>query len=161
MRKHAVIFSALVSLGSSNFVFAAVPKKLNAFPEGERLIYGRLVDAFRRNQFPQVIQQRQLLEKNYPSSIHLDNSYYLSGMLRFQNGQYGEAIRDFGAVRERFPHSNKRPSALFAMAMTYDRLALKPQAVRVLEGLIKEYPGSQESQRAWMQLKLWKPAARK
>ncbi len=161
MRKRAVIIGALTLFSAINPVFAAVPKKLNAFPEGDRLIYSRLVDAYRRNQFEHVIQQRQLLEKNYPSSIHLDNAYYLSGMMQFQNGRYGEAIRDFNTVTDRFPRSNKRPGALFAMAVTYDRLGLKPQAARVLESLIKEYPGSQESQRAWMQMKLLKQASSK
>lgn len=161
MRKRAVILGVFVLSGALNSVFAAVPKKLNAFPEGERLIYSRLVDAYRRNEFTQVLQQRRLLEKNYPSSIHLDNAYYLSGMLQFQMGRYGEAIRDFNTVTDRFPRSNKRPSALFAMAATYERLGLKLQATRVLESLIKEYPGSQESQRAWMQLKILKQASRK
>ncbi len=161
MRKRTVILAALVTMSSVTSVFAAVPKKLNAFPEGERLIYSKLVDAYRRSSFAQVLQQRQLLEKNYPSSVHLDNAYFLGGMLQFQSGRYGEAIRDFNTVTDRFPKSNKRPSALFAMAVTYDRLGLKPQATRVLENLIKEYPGSQESQRAWMQLKILKQTARK
>lgn len=161
MRKRAVILGAIVTLSSVTSTFAAVPKKLNAFPEGERLIYSRLVDAYRRNQYTQVMQQRQILAKNYPSSVHLDNAYYLSGMMQFQNGRYGEAIREFNIVTDNFPKSNKRPSALFGMAVTYDRLGLKPQAIRVLETLIKEYPGSQESQRAWMQLKLLKQTTRK
>ncbi len=149
MWKHLVIATLIPISG-----FAAVPKKLSHFPEGERLIYGRLLDSYRRNQLSKVIEQRNLLERNYPASIHLDNAYFLSGTLLFQNGQYGEAIRDFNIVRERFPKSNKRPSALFGLAMAYDRLGLKELANKVLQQLLKEYPGSQESQRAWMQLRI-------
>lgn len=145
----------------SNLALAAVPGKLTSFPEGERLLYSRLVEAFRRNQLSTVVQQRQLLEKNYPKSVHLDNAYYLTGMLEFQNGMYGEAVRDFNKVTDLFPKSNKRPSALFALAATYDRLGLKPQAVRVYQSVIKDYPGSPESQRAWMQLQLEKATPKK
>lgn len=151
---------AILVLGS-NLALAAVPGKLTAFPEGERLLYTRLVEAFRRNQLAMVQQQRQLLEKNYPHSIHLDNAYYLTGMLEFQNGMYGEAVRDFNKVTDQFPKSNKRPSALFALAATYDRLNLRAQAIRVYQSVIKDYPGSQESQRAWMHLQMEKAAPKK
>lgn len=153
-KKQAVIFA--LAIFSAGNLFAAVPKKLSLFPEGERLIYSRLVDSYRRNNLAEVLRQRQLLEKNYPQSIHLDNAYYLGGMLQFQNARYGEAVRDFNVVTDRFPKSNKRSSALFAMAMTYERLGLKPQTRSVLQTLIKEYPGSQESQRAWMHLQMGK-----
>lgn len=53
---------ALLVLGS-NLALAAVPAKISAFPEGERLLYTRLVEAYRRNQLSAVIHQRQLLEK--------------------------------------------------------------------------------------------------
>jgi len=157
-KKRSVIFA--LAMFSAGNLFAAVPKKLSMFPEGERLIYSRLVDSYRRNDLAQVIQQRQLLEKNYPSSIHLDNSYYLSGMLQFQSGRYGEAIRDFNTVTDKYPKSNKRAASLFAMAMTYERLGLKPQSKSVMESLIKEYPGSQEYQRAWMHLQVGKTVRR-
>lgn len=154
MRKQSVIAAAF--LLSAIHAHAAVPKKLAVFPEGERLIYGRVVDAYRHNDLAKLLHQRQLLERNYPASIHLDNAYYLSGMLQFQNSRYGEAVREFNTVTDRFPKSNKRPGALFALAMTYERLGLRPQCDRVMNSIIKEYPGSQESQRAWMHLQVEK-----
>lgn len=153
-KKRSVI--CVLAMFTAASTFAAVPKKLSMFPEGERLIYSRIVDSYRRNDLVQLVRQRQLLEKNYPSSIHLDNAYYLSGMLQFQNARYGEAVREFNTVTDRFTKSNKRPAALFGMAMTYERLGLKTQMRSVLEALLKEYPGSQESQRAWMHLQVGK-----
>lgn len=164
MKKHAVIIRLVYMFAASlllfSFAHGAVPKKLEAFPEGERLVYTRLLEAFRRGQMGDVASQRQLLERNYPASNHLDNAYYLSGMLEFQNGRYGEALKTFNVIRTRFPKSNKRPAALFATAMTYERLNLKPQAQRVLATLIQDYPGSPEAQRAWMQLKVEKQKPR-
>ncbi len=136
---------------------AATPSPLaQQFPEGERLVYTKLVEAFRHNQLPDVVRQRQILERNYPASVHLDNAYYLTGLLEYQKGHFGEALQSFDVVKNRYVKSNKRPSALFAMAMTYQQLKLVPQAHRVLERILQEYPGSPESQRATMQLKMEK-----
>lgn len=153
MKKQAVIILAALCTAAP-MTYAAVPKKLNAFPEGERLVYTRLVEAFRHNQVAQVKAERGILERNYPQSVHLDNAYYMSGMLEFQNLHYAEALKDFSVVRNRYPKSNKRPSAMLASAVTYQRLNLVPLAHRVFQGIMKEYPGSPESQRAWMQLQM-------
>ncbi|NJL24232.1 MAG: hypothetical protein HC902_02990 [Calothrix sp. SM1_5_4] len=77
-------------------------------------------------------------------------------MLEFQSGKMGEALKSFGVVRNRFIKSNKRPAAMFAAAATYQKLGLKPQAERLWREIIKEYPGSSESQRAWMHLRVAK-----
>ncbi len=134
--------------------FAAKPSLQKMFPEGERLVYTRLVSAYRSGKLSEVKRQKMALKRNYPNSIHLDNAYLMSGMLQFQSGSYGEALRDFQVVRKEYPQSNKRPSALFATAMTYEKLNLAAQAREVLQSLITEYPGSPESLRAAMQLKL-------
>ncbi|MGE3683232.1 MAG: tol-pal system YbgF family protein [Bdellovibrionales bacterium] len=159
IRALGVAVASSVIIGS--LVHAATPKKLNAFAEGDRLVYTRLVESFRKNERDQVLRQRALLERNYPNSIHLDNAYYLSGMAEYQHERYGEAVRAFGTVRERFPRSNKRPAALFALGVTYEKLGLQPQAIGVWRQLIKEYPGSMESRRAEMHLELEKSASRK
>jgi TolA-binding protein len=150
-----------LAIVTSGHAIAAVPSKINAFQEGERLLYTRLVEAYRKNQLADVTRQRQVLEKNYPKSVHLDNAYYLSAMLEFQDGKIGEAMRTFNTVTDRFPQSNKRPAALFGLAMTYKRLGLQPQALRVLHSIVKQYPGSPESQRAWMHLRLEKQTSLK
>lgn len=159
MKKHLVISSLVLLSGLP--ALAAVPKKLNAFEEGERLVYTRVVEAFRKNKLAEVVKGRQLLERNYPGSVHLDNAYYMTGMLEFQNNQIGEAVRTFNTVTDRFPQSNKRPAALFGLAMSYQRLGLQPQSLRVMNEITKQYPGSPESQRAWMQLQIAKKGSLK
>lgn len=163
MKVHCVMrwslaFSALMLTAVS--ADAAVPGKLASFPEGERLVYTRLIEAFHKNQLADVIKQRQLLERNYPRSVHLDNAYYLNGMVELQNNRLGEALKTFAVVRDRFVKSNKRPSALFASAATYQKLNLPTQAHRVYKRIITEYPGSPEAQRAWMQLRIEKEIAK-
>lgn len=149
-------FVILCLMFASVPAFAAVPKSINAFAEGERMIYARLVEAYRANRLAEVVKQRQLLEKNYPSSIHLDNAYYLTGMLEFQDNRVGEAVRSFNTVTDRYPQSNKRPAALFGMAMSYKKLGLDSLSAKVMRSLVAQYPGSPESQRAWVHLELEK-----
>lgn len=147
---------AFTSLLLSANAGAAVPGKLAAFPEGERLVYSRIVEAYRHNNYAAIVKQRQLLEHNYPRSVHLDNAYYLSGMLELQNNRIGEALKTFDVVRDHFAKSNKRPAAMFASGAAYQKLNLPVLANRVFQRVITEYPGSPEAQRAWMQLKVTK-----
>lgn len=152
MKKQLVI--STIALLAVDLAEAAVPKKINAFEDGERLVYTRVVEAYRKNDIQNVIANRALLEKNYPNSVHLDNAYYLSGMMEFQNNRMAEAVRSFGTVRSRFPQSNKRPAALFGLAMSYRKLGLQPIANNIMNEILREYPGSPESQRAWAQLQI-------
>lgn len=134
--------------------YGAVSKHMNAFTEGERLVYTRVLEAYRKGSLPETARQRDILQKNYPKSVHLDNAHYLTGVLYFQNNRFADALREFGVVVDQYPTANKRSAALFAKAMTYDKLGLKDLSRQLLHRTIKEYPGSEESQRAWMQLKL-------
>lgn len=161
------LFSTTILTGALTFSLttnASTPtalnpqKKLNAFTEGERLIYTRVVEAFHKNALPEAIRERDRLAKNYPHSVHLDNAFYLTGVLQFQKQNLAEAARDFGVVVDHFPQSNKRPAALFAKAATYSKLGLQPLASKLWDQIVKEYPGSQESQRAWAQLRVTKNA---
>lgn len=154
MRKHAVIGVFILTIAQS--AMAATPQKLSSFPEGERLVYGKLVQAFRKSDMQELAKQREILERHFPSSVHLDNAFYLTGMLEFQNGQIGESVRSFSVVTNRFPKSNKRSAALFAKAVAYNRLNLKSQALRVWETVIKEYPGSPDAERAKMHIRMAK-----
>jgi len=135
---------------------AAIPSqpKVNQFAEGERIVYTRLVEAYRINNLEGVVKQRQILERNYPLSVHLDNAYYLNGMAELQHGRLGEALKTFDIVKDHFVKSNKRPAALFAIGATYQRLNLPVLAHRMFQHVMTEYPGSPESQRAWMQLRV-------
>jgi tetratricopeptide (TPR) repeat protein len=157
MKKQAVKWlsiNLLALMPFAPFANASTPQKLSQFPEGERLVYGRFLEAYHHTQWQEMLKERNILERNYPSSVHLDNAYYLTGMVEFQQNRLGEALKSFSTVRERFEKSNKRPSALFAMGVTYNKLGLAPLQQKVFNQLIREYPGSMESQRAWMQLRV-------
>lgn len=123
-------------------------------PEGEKAIYLRFLDSYRKGQIVEAYRFKDLLLKNYPQSIHADNAVYLTGMLDMQRGRFAEAIKNFGAVQTLYPAGNKVPAALYAKSMTYNKLNMNQLSLQILEEVIKKYPGSPESQRAWMDLRL-------
>lgn len=150
------ILFVLFSVSLSQWVFASVPQKLSQFEEGDRLIYSRLIEAYRKGNLVEVINQRKKLAKLYKSSVYLDRAYYLNGVLELQNNRLGEALKNLDIVTDKFVLSHKRPAAFFAMAMTYKKMNLPSQAHAVLRKIMKEYPASPEARRAWAQLRLEK-----
>lgn len=150
MKKLFLLFSVI----ASQVAFSAVPQKLSQLPDGDRMIYARLLQAYRKGELAEVIKQRELMAKHYSNSVFLDRAYYMNGLLELQNNRIGEALKNFDVVTDKFVLSNKRPSALFAMASAYRTLKLKKEANGILKKIMKEYPNSPESRRAWMQLRL-------
>ena len=125
-----------------------------SFPEGEKAIYLRLIESYRKSNLGAVYRFRDLLLTHYPVSIYADNAIYLAGMLDMEKGRLADAIQNFGRVSEKYPKGNKRPAALYAKSMAYAKLNLPKVSRKVLEQLVNEYPGSAESQRAWIDLRL-------
>lgn len=123
-------------------------------PEGEKAIYLRLVEAYRRGHIEDTYKFKNLMLKHYPQSVHADNAIYLTGLLDFQRGRMAEAVANFGDVIKKFPKSNKRPAALYAKSQAYSKLNLPELSKKILEQIKTEYPGSPESQRAVIDLRI-------
>jgi TolA-binding protein len=152
MTRYLVYIFSLCLAGAAS---ASIPKqKANGFPEGEKLVYSKFLNSFRKADLQDMEKQKKLLEQNYPASIHLDNAYYLIGALEYQQDHLGEALRAFDHVVNQFPQSARRSAALFGMGMTYKKLNLSHQAQAVFKRVINLYPGSPESQRAWLESRM-------
>lgn len=149
------IFSGLLS--AAPIPVATPPKKAHLgvnLPEGEKAIYLRIVEAYRKGDVKETYKFRDLLSKNYPKSIYGDNAFYLAGLLDYQRGRVAEAVKNFGEVVKRYPNGNKRAAALYAKSIAYSKLNLPHISRHLLEEITKNYPGSPESQRAWIDLRL-------
>lgn len=133
---------------------AAVPSIKSQLPDGDKLIYARLLEAYRQQKVKDVVDQKNLLVKNYPNSIHMDNALYLSGNLQIQKNRIPEGLKDLSFLEKNYPQSLKRPSALYAKAVAYQKLNLPQQERSVLQTLVRKYAGSTESQKAWVELRI-------
>lgn len=164
MRKsHKLFTCGLVALLNVSVAHAATApmsapvkkQKLGAaLPEGEKAIYLRLIESYRKGDVQATYKFRDLMLKNYGSSIYADNALYLSGLLDYQRGRIAEAVHNFGELAKRYPNGNKRPAALYAKSVAYSKLNLPQLSKQILEEITRVYPGSPESQRAWMDLRL-------
>lgn len=124
------------------------------FPEGEKIVYQKILTAYQKSDLVGIYRERDLLLKYYPKSVHADNALYLTGLLDLQKGRFGEALKNFNKITNEYALGNKVAGALFAKGVTYKRLNLKQQAHSVLMKVIKEFPNSPESQRAEMEIRL-------
>ncbi|MCC7403567.1 MAG: tetratricopeptide repeat protein [Bdellovibrionales bacterium] len=120
----------------------------------EKDLYAKVVGSYRSRDRASLEAALELMSKRYPASVHMDNALYLSAMSLVQSKSFTPAIGILEEVIQKYPKGNKRVSALFAKGVVYKRLNLLPQSRRVLSQVIKEYPGSPESQRATLELRL-------
>ncbi|MCB0365403.1 MAG: tetratricopeptide repeat protein [Bdellovibrionaceae bacterium] len=120
----------------------------------EKQLYSKAIDSFRGRDAASLRAASSLLKTKYPKSAHVDNALYLDALLLMQNEAYNPAIRRLEEVIKQHPKGNKRVAALFAKGVIYKRLNLIEQSRLVLAQVIKEYPGSPESQRAAYELRL-------
>ena len=120
----------------------------------EKEVYAKAVTSFRQRDGASLSAATMTLQKRFPKSVHVDNAIYLDAILMMQAKAYTPAIRKLETVIRSYPKGNKRVSALFAKGIIYKRLNLFSQSKHVLTQVVKEYPGSPESQRAVSELRL-------
>lgn len=155
------LLTVILIIGSSGFAapmpISKSPKRQSlgkSLPEGEKAIYLRLVDAYRRGHIEDTYKFKNLMMKHYAQSVHADNAIYLTGLLDYQRGRMAEAVSNFGEIIVKFPKSNKRPAAMYAKSQAYSKLNLPELSKKLLEQIKSEYPGSPESQRAVIDLRI-------
>ena len=121
---------------------------------GEDDLYARVIESFRSKDKTALSASAEMIRRKFPSSLHIDNSIYFMALLDMQENSFVPALRKFESVIQDFPAGNKRVSALFAKAVLYKKLNLVDQSQTVLNQVMREYPGSPESQRSVIELKL-------
>lgn len=116
--------------------------------------YQKAVDYYKQGDEAALNAYSNLLVKKFPKSIYCDNAIYLKGMLAFTQKNYGVSLNSFQMILNNYPQSNKAVSALFAKGVVFKKMNLEKEAVRVLAQVINKYPGSPESERAQVELKM-------
>ncbi len=117
-------------------------------------IYHKVVEKYQQNDEAALGAYANLLLKTHPRSIYCDNALYLQGMLAFSQKKFSESLSSFQKVLALYPMSNKAVSALFAKGVVFKKMNLNKEAVRILAQVVNQYPGSPESERAQVELKL-------
>lgn len=158
-----VIFVVVLSLNSN-----AVPQKNDLSEKSllieltghdqeiktEETLYKEMLTGYQLNDFRKVKSLSQQILKKYPHGVYGDSAMYLAGKTALENKFYGEALRNFNLLIQKFPQGSKVLAAQFAKAQTYEKMNLKNVAIQTYIKIKAKYPGSPESFRADTQLKL-------
>ena len=78
----------------------------------------------------------------------------MAGLLNVTNRNYGRALKSFDAILVNDPKGSQASKALFAKAIVYKKMNLPGPSKDILQKVQARYPGSVESQRASLELKI-------
>ena len=95
---------------------------------------------------------KAFLEK-YPTSELADNALYWLGETYYVTEDNKSALAAFDRLLKEFPQSDKAPGALLKKGYILDAMGRKPEARKVLQQLVSEYPDASVSRMAKARLK--------
>ncbi|MBV2167319.1 MAG: tetratricopeptide repeat protein [Bdellovibrio sp.] len=124
--------------------------------ENDIALYAEMVSAYQNDDEIAFKSRLQSLLTRFPQSSYADNALFLAGRMAVDHNNFAEAIKYFAQVEKEYPRSNKVVAAKFAKAMTYKKMNLPEFALRTLKEVRAKYPGSPESFRADVELKMIK-----
>jgi len=126
----------------------------NASEPAERLLYGGVMQAYRKQDREQLKNAVRVFLKTYPNSVYADNALYLGALASIESKDWTNANRALNQLLREYPSSNKAVSALFARAVVFKNQGRYADARRSLEQVKSNYPGSPESHRVALELRL-------
>ncbi|MCL5745560.1 MAG: tetratricopeptide repeat protein [Acidobacteria bacterium] len=98
--------------------------------------------------------------QNYSATYLAPAAQYYIGEILFGKGQWEDAVNAFDVVLEKFPVNDKTPDAHYMKAMALLKLGDSAGAREELSMLIKRFPNNPLSEKARLQLKTVRPAAK-
>lgn len=99
-------------------------------------------------------QRAQAFLSRYSSSDSRDEVLYLKGMAELMDKNYGVSLVQFNTILRDHPNGRKAASAMFAKGILFRRMNLEKESRETLGKVLAQFPGSPESVRAKMELKV-------
>ena len=116
---------------------ARPPKEVH--PEAVAL-YRKSFEALRAGRHEDAAQGFKEFLRAYPGHDLADNSQYWLGECYYDRKDYGQAVREFRRVIERYPNGNKVPDALLKVGFSYMALGSLEAGRQTLSQLQRSYP---------------------
>jgi tol-pal system protein YbgF len=117
--------------------------------------YAMAKQRFDRGDYESARKAFRELIRTAPRSPHADNAQFWIGETHYRERQYEEAILAYQNVIEQYPDGNKVRASLLKQGLAFYMLGDKPNARRILEALIHQYPNSSEANIARNKLRAW------
>ncbi len=99
---------------------------------------GSLYEA--RQEMERAVEAYRELTARYPTADRTDEFAWRIGWLRYVQGWFSGAARDFAAAAERYPHSMFAGNALYWQAKALEKSGNSSQATGLYEQVAREYP---------------------
>lgn len=108
---------------------------------------------FRAGKYGQAIVAYAALEKEYPQETQDGSTQYWSALSWFELKEYQTALEKFQTFITKYPQNSWIPNAKVYVAKAKIKLGLMNEAINELRSIIQDYPNSEVSDIAKMELK--------
>ena len=103
-------------------------------------LYRKSLAALQAGQHESATQGFKEFLRSYPGHDLADNSQYWLGECYYDRKDFGQAVREFRRVIERYPNGNKVPDALLKVGFSYLALGSPEAGRQTLSQLQRSYP---------------------
>lgn len=124
------------------------------FPDEDRKAYEFLLSSYQKQDLPQLKTRYLQFAKDFPDSSLRDNALFLVAQLMMEKGQWKESLKPLNGVLKSQLTSERWPAAIYGKGLAYQKLGQEKLAEKQWKILLKRFPGSKESQKAWVALRL-------
>jgi tol-pal system protein YbgF len=113
-------------------------------------LYNDAYNAYLNNNFDGAANGFKSYLSKFPSGEMAEGSYFYLGESLYLKGNWQDAALAYANVLEKFPRSARVPAARLKYAMALLKLPedKKPEALKYLQSVVKDFPQSQEAKTA-------------
>jgi len=127
------------------------PPGIAPVSDPETLYQTAYSDYLRGNYDLALLGFRQYLE-SFPETDLADNASYWIGECYYRQQKYADAIAEYDKVLSQWPRSDKTASAQLKRGYAQIELGRKDEGVRQLQGVVRDFPNSDEANLARQRL---------
>lgn len=113
-----------------------------------RILYQQAQRSFANEDYGTALRQFDEYLSHNPSSDLSANALFWKGKCLYSMDRYAESVQAFDQLRTSYGTSTKVPFAMHNQAVAHSRLGQLPEATRLMEAVIEQYPTSKAADQA-------------
>ncbi|NLN93463.1 MAG: tetratricopeptide repeat protein [Candidatus Hydrogenedens sp.] len=134
------------TLAGESQMAAAVPE--SSAVSDPRILYQQAQRSFANEDYSAALRQFDEYLSHNPSSDLSANALFWKGKCLYSMDRYAESVQAFEQLRTSYGTSTKVPFAMHNQAVAHSRLGQLPEAARLMEAVIEQYPTSKAADQA-------------
>lgn len=110
--------------------------------------YQKALDMVHKSDFLTAVASFRTFLKAYPKSEFADNAQFWIGECYFALKDHSKAIKEFQAVADKYPKSDKISGAVLKQGLSFAELNMPEEAKMFLNKVVKDFAGSDDAMKA-------------